>query len=183
MNTIKTEQAWHDYRKELRVFILSRVKDLDEADDILQEVFLKVHLHLADLKEESRLKSWIYQITRNTIQDYFRKKRFSLNIEEIELSGESETRSDTVLNNCIAPFIGQLPGKYREALVLSDLKRMNQKNLAQKLSMSYSGLKSRVQRARQLLHTYLTDCCDIKADKYGNIVSQVPKGKCICDTC
>jgi RNA polymerase sigma-70 factor (ECF subfamily) len=179
-NTITTEQVWQDFKDGLKGFILSKVKNEDVADDILQETFIKVHLNLRSLKDETRLKSWIYQITRNTIQDAFRKQQFSLDVKRVDVPDENDSKDLEKFQSCMMPFINKLPEKYREALVLSDLNRIGQTDLARQLNISYSGAKSRVQRARQLLHSYLTECCDITADKYGNIVSHIPKGRCLC---
>lgn len=177
---LTTEQAWEHHGKELKGFIISRVKDPDTTEDILQEVFVKVHLNLHTVKNEDRLRAWIYQVTRNAIQDHFRKQRFSLDIEKIDLPAEAEDTNESALAGCMQPFIEKLPEKYREALIFSDLKNVSQKKLAEKFSISYSGVKSRVQRARQLLQSYFTDCCEISTDKYGNVISHAPKRKCLC---
>ena len=62
-----TEQIWNDYHTSLHRFIQSRVNDAAIADDILQDVFIKIHSHLDTLKTHSKIKSWLYQITRHAI--------------------------------------------------------------------------------------------------------------------
>lgn len=179
--TITTEHVWRDHKTELKGFIQSKVNDSYLTEDILQEVFIKVHLNLPSLKNKTKLKSWIYQIARNSIHDHFRKKNYTLDVGKIDILEESEHSALDKFHCCMMPFIQKLPKKYRQALLLSDFKGVSQLNLAQKLKISYSGAKSRVQRARQLLHSYFIACCAISADKYGNIVSHTPKGKCICN--
>lgn len=183
MNTAakSTEQVWQDLSTELRNFIAAKVNDPYLAEDILQDVFLKVHLNLATLKDQNRLKSWVYQIARNSVQDYFRRKRFSLGLDAVDLADREQKKGVDPFVACMTPFIDKLPVKYREALVLADLGGMSQTQLARKLEITHSGAKSRVQRARQLLHSYLTECCDIISDKYGNIVSHHPKDHCLCE--
>ena len=63
-----------------------------------------------------------------------------------------------------------LPPKYREALTLVDLGGKSQKEVAEALGVSYSGMKSRVQRAREMLKRAILDCCAYEFDKYGNVV-------------
>jgi RNA polymerase sigma-70 factor (ECF subfamily) len=63
---------FHQYRDRLYNFIMSRVNDQDITDDILQDVFLKIHMKMDTLKDLNKIHSWIYQITRNTIIDHFR---------------------------------------------------------------------------------------------------------------
>jgi len=70
MNT--TENIWLNLSANLKSFILSKVSDKAAADDILQEVFVKIHLKINTLKDDSKLNPWLYQITRNLIADYYR---------------------------------------------------------------------------------------------------------------
>ncbi len=67
-------------------------------------------------------------------------------------------------------ILTRMPNKYREALELSELQGISQKQLSEQLNISYSGAKSRVQRGRQLVKEMMTSCCTIEADHYGNIV-------------
>ncbi|MBK9193209.1 MAG: hypothetical protein IPM77_17855 [Crocinitomicaceae bacterium] len=72
---MNTEIIWKNFANDLRKFILSRVKDADVAEDILQDVFVKIHLNLGKLKSESKLNSWLFQITRNAIIDFFQTNK------------------------------------------------------------------------------------------------------------
>src|ERR1700741_3304210 len=170
LNNTSTEQIWTDYKSELELFIRSRVKDKVSAQDILQEVFVKIHLHLHSLKDQRHLVSWLYKVARNVIQDYYRKQRIFLDVDKIEPMPEEMSPRNREFLACMLPFINKLPAKYKEAIIFSDIKLMEQTLLADRLKLSYSGAKSRVQRARKLLHTYFSECCDIVSDKYGNIV-------------
>lgn len=80
---------------------------------------------------------------------------------------ENFTKEATV---CIRSTIKRLPEKYREALELTEFQGLSQKELSEKLGISYSGAKSRVQRGRRKLKQLLEGCCHIEADRYGNIV-------------
>ncbi len=67
-----------NFQKRLKKFIFSKVKDQTITDDILQEVFIKIHLQKETLQKKDRLKSWLFTITNNTINDYFRKHKKEL---------------------------------------------------------------------------------------------------------
>jgi RNA polymerase sigma-70 factor (ECF subfamily) len=69
------EHVWNDFKAELFGFIKSRIHNQELAEDLLQEVFIKIHANLKALDENANLVSWIYRITRNTIIDYYRKKK------------------------------------------------------------------------------------------------------------
>lgn len=70
MNTL--ERMWQEYHSRLRAFIRRRISDDAATDDILQDVFLKMHDGLASLKDATKLQNWLYQIARNAVADYYR---------------------------------------------------------------------------------------------------------------
>src|SRR5688572_22870704 len=72
---LTTERVWHDLHERLLRFIRARVADEASAEDILQEVFLKIHARIGSLRDEERLESWVFQIVRHAIADYHRAQR------------------------------------------------------------------------------------------------------------
>lgn len=174
----KLELIWKDFHKELEGFIISRVKKREITNDILQDVFIKIQNNIGTLKDETKLSSWIYQITRNAINDYFRKFKPQVEISDYNAMDKQEPLNNRELEHCLAPFINQLDDKYKEAIILTAFKGLSQKQLAEKLNISYSGAKSRVQRAKGYLKNLFTDCCTIQSDKYGNVVDFEQKGNC-----
>lgn len=173
------EIAWNRTQKELKSFVYRRVKDKALAEDIVQDVFVKVHTSLAQLKDSEKLTGWIYQITRNAITDHFRAK--SKTLELTDLDWESDRQ---VLNHCVASCLGDmlttLPEKYRVALELTEINNLSQTDLADKLNISYSGAKSRVQRARQMLKEKMDEAYLIKTDTYGNVIVCENRVPCNC---
>ncbi|MFK7907827.1 MAG: RNA polymerase sigma factor SigZ [Chitinophagales bacterium] len=171
MNTA-IQDIWKDLHQELQKFIFGKVKDTSASEDILQEVFVKIQLKVHTLKDCTKLTSWVYQITRNTITDFFRKQKSNphASIEELDLLAEEEEPLFEGLSNCINSKIGQLPDKYKEALLLTVFKDYSQKELAEYLGISYSGTKSRVQRAKEKLKDLVKDCDNVETDSLGNIV-------------
>lgn len=168
--------VWNDMNDRLTSFVYGKVKDSELTKDIVQDVFLKVFSKNDTLKHKDKLVSWIYQITRNEIINHFRNANFynpSIAIEEDEINDKKLTSE---LANCVRPVIDSLPQKYKEALILSDIENIPQKEIAERLNISYSGLKSRVQRAREMLKSTCEQCCDISTDVYGDILDYKPKG-------
>jgi RNA polymerase sigma-70 factor (ECF subfamily) len=176
------QQIWADFHKELEGYIFSRVKDRDITKDILQEIFFKIHQNISGLQDKSKLTSWIYQITRNAIIDHFRKVKTQVDFTGIDLiEPDFEQNENSDFQKCIKPFIYQLTDKYRDAILLTEFKGLSQIQLAEHLGISYSGAKSRVQRAKEKLKEIFSDCCHIQTDRYGNIVQYQSKKKC--NTC
>jgi len=174
----RLELIWKEFHKELEGFIFSYTKDREITKDILQDIFVKIQNNIASLKDETKLSSWIYQIARNAINDYFRKLKPGFEINDYGTAEEEAMLDNEELEKCLRPFINQLDYKYKEAIILTEFNGLTQKQLAQKLNITYSGAKSRVQRAKKHLRNLFMDCCTIKSDTYGNIVEYEPKRNC-----
>ena len=170
---MNTATIWKEFSDELLGFIKARVNQASTAEDILQDVFVKIHQKSEQLSDSNKLASWVYQITRNSIIDYYRKKKLPIS-DDASFPNETN-ESDSNLNpqfiNCMMPFIDQLPEKYADALNKTVYGDLSQKEYAEELGVSYTAVKSRVQRARHKLKELFTQCCNIQADKYGNIIS------------
>ncbi|MFY0687432.1 MAG: RNA polymerase sigma factor SigZ [Cyclobacteriaceae bacterium] len=165
--TEKELDIWNELNQKLWNFIYSKTKDREVANDLFQDTFLKVHAHVGSLKDEKRFASWIFTIARNLVIDFFRESNKAMP----DLINETDEESlNEKLSCCLVRFIEQLPDKYSEALLLSEIEQISQKELAIRLNISYSGAKSRVQRAREKLKQAFLDCCVMEADKYGNIL-------------
>lgn len=169
--TINTEYIWNNFNNDLYRFINKRIKDDDISKDILQDVFLKIHLKLDTLSDKDKLTSWIYQITRNSVLDYLKKHRPNAGDVDFFFEKEEEEESFNLeMSACMIKLINRLPETYKDALIKTELGKLSQKEYAKVLGLSYSGTKTRVQRARSELHELFKHCCNIQADIYGNIV-------------
>ena len=165
-----------ELRGDLRKFIARRVQNHADADDVLQEVLIKIHRSADRLNDENNLFAWVYAIARNAIIDHYRKQRPTEGLEgEITSLAELQDQppeADALgeIADCLRPFLGHLPEKYRDAIVLTDLDGMTQGDLARKLGLSDSGAKSRVQRARDHLKGMLLECCHLEFNAKGRVV-------------
>ena len=171
--------VWNQTQDKLKSFIVRYTKDKSAADDIIQDVFLKVHSRIGQLKESEKLVGWIFQITRNTITDYFRTKGKAINLNEVDWEEDRNSLNDCVVT-CLQDMMTTLPEKYRYVLELTELNNLSQLDLAKALNISYSGAKSRVQRARQMLKEKMDTAYQIKFDSYGNVIVCKDKAPCSC---
>jgi len=168
---------WQKFHDRLYRFIHQRVKNPADADDILQEVFLRIHHRLSTVRDRDRLVSWMFQIARHAVIDHYRSSSRQWDVateREIELAANSDEEVDVTLNQelatCLQPMLKALPSTYQEALRLVELEGMTQKAAAERLGLSLSGAKSRVQRGRQQLKAMLLRCCEIERDRLGNVL-------------
>ena len=157
---MSTDEVWQGFHEQLYAFIFKRVKNADLASDILQDVFEKIHANLHRLRSESKLRSWLYQITRNTIIDHFRDLNFH---SDKSLPDVAETEDDLNIyqaaESCLIKFLNHIPDDQRDAIEKVYFQNISQKELAEELDISYSALKSRVQRGKQKLEELLRECC------------------------
>ena len=172
-----------EFHRVLDQYITARIKNRDDAADVLQEVFIKIAAKLDSLSDSAKMKSWIFTITRNAIIDYYRRNAGQqkaaiseqLADEMMEESADDFTRG---LDKCLNGFIHQLPPEYRDVIIDSEIKGIKQKDLADKYNLAYPSLRSRVQRGRTRLREMLLHCCNISADSRGNILERSSNNGC-----
>lgn len=175
----ETQRVWDEFHARLLSFIRRRVESDADAEDVLMDVFASVHAHAQGLRDKDRISSWIHRIARNSIADHHRSRArvrsavdglsHNARAEGSDLArphqdqeDESAARAD--LSRCIEPLLARLPEEYGQALKLTELEGETQKAAAEKLGLSVSGMKSRVQRGRRKLKEALTDCCRVHLD-------------------
>ena len=177
------------FHQSLLAFIRNRIKSKEDAEDILQNVFIKISSSLDKLSEEEKLKSWIFTITRNSIVDYYRSNANKKTATSQELSEEmldfSESDSTQGLDQCVSSMISLLPDDYRDIIIESEIKGVRQKDLAEKYGIAYPSMRSRVQRGRERLKQLFYNCCHIETDSRGNIMEAKGKDNCggPCEPC
>ncbi len=197
MTTTVTE-VWQQVHDGLRGFIAKRVADPAEVEDILQEVFLRIHQRIDGLKDPRRVISWIYQLTRHAVIDHYRKPGrrqevpagLAADMETTGLAttavsldgGEGSGQVRRELAGCLRPMLNRLSPDYRDAIMLVELEGLTQQAAAERLGLSLSGMKSRVQRGRKQLRQMLEACCLIQLDRRGGVAEYEmrPKGDALC---
>jgi RNA polymerase sigma-70 factor (ECF subfamily) len=180
MIDVATRGAWNDLDAKLRPFVARRVRSSSDVDDVVQNVFLRMQRGLADLRDDERFGPWVYQVARSAIADHHRASRRHPIAEgdapeEPSPEAEDERTAEQDLAGYVAAFVAMLDSPYREALTLTELEGLTQKEAAEMIGISVSGMKSRVQRGRQQLRDLLEDCCSIALDARGRVVSCEPR--------
>ncbi len=178
------EQIWREFAEKLGQFIRARVSDPATAEDILQDVFVKIQQRLGQLQDPAKLQGWLYLIARNAVIDHYRTRRETVAVPETLPAATVE--GDPEIEELKASFrrmIYSLPEPYREALVLTELEGCTQQELAERLGISLSGAKSRVQRARAQLKEMLHECCTFEFDRRGKVIECQPRARGGCQEC
>lgn len=145
------------YGKDVWNFAFSMLRKKELADDITQDVFLKVYRNLHAFRSEAAVKTWLLTITRNTVFDYRRSAYFRriMLVDVFEFRGERRSAEQEVVDseaiNGMWEMVMKLPPKYREAIVLFAHHQLSMKEMAEVLGVNEGTVKSRLHHARQKL--------------------------------
>jgi RNA polymerase sigma-70 factor (ECF subfamily) len=175
----------------------SKLLGRDDAEDVSQEVFVKIDRSLGTLSDPSKLTSWIYAITLNTVRDAARKRaaapeRASADADLARADDEGEapiarirdtssrTPEEDAMHNemvaCYLDYVRQLPANYYEVYVLSEFEHLSNEDIARRLSVSVGAVKIRLHRARTQLNEELRRNCRCYHNARGEVMGE-PKGR------
>ncbi len=176
---LTTRQIWEAFSERLFAFIRKQVSEEEVAQDILQDVFEKIHLKKSSLKDSQKLESWLFQLTRNIIIDYYRNQKSNgREFPDIGFDEEDDVSMPDSLICCIAPFLSRLHPDERELIQKIDLNGNSQKEMAADMGIPYASLKSKVQRARVKLKELFVQCCVLEFNRRGGIVEIGENSNC-----
>lgn len=173
---------WDEFNGKLLNYIRSMVSNEHDAEDILQNVFIKIYNNVDQLDEPSAIQAWIFRIAKNTVIDFYKKKKDVSFEPEKFLNISEELEEDDNLNKeiteCMKNMIFTLPEKYKQVYDMYENQEMKHKEIAQELDISVSNSKVRLKRAKSIFKDMLVDCCDFEVDSYGNIIEYHQKKDC-----
>lgn len=196
-----TTDVWARFRTSLLRFLQSRLPSDDDAKDVLQEVFARIHEGLGRIEQPERLQSWVFSIARRAVADFYRergRRPDTASVADPEEAGVEpaawpEATNLTVYRGehdvheevltWLVPMIAELPEGYAEAVRLADVEGLTQQELAERLGLSLSGAKSRVQRGRVLLGEVLRACCEVEFGPDGRAMEYRPRTRRCEDGC
>jgi RNA polymerase sigma-70 factor, ECF subfamily len=168
---------WNQSKERLYAYVLSKFKNKELAEEVVQEVLLKLHNSCCSEKEILNVNAWLFQIARNTSLDILKKNEKQ--IDKVEFVEDPESYEPLEeLAAFIEPLINFLPETYGTPLKMSDLEGIPQKEIAATLGLGLSATKSRIQRARELLKQEIKTCYHLEMDKNGIPIQLELKNTC-----
>ncbi|MEL6945662.1 MAG: sigma-70 family RNA polymerase sigma factor, partial [Bacteroidota bacterium] len=174
---MNVDQIWNEYKEEVYFFILKRLKDKDAADEILQNSFLKVCLYLDALKDQKKLKAWIFQITRNEIINHINQASKQSKVQELDLDvPECEDTYEDIC--CLERFVKELPDTYKKTIELLYFQGKKQHEVAEILGISLANVKARTRRGKSIMKKNLQICCQYEVNKGGDLVGEPNCARC-----
>ena len=173
----KVSMLWLEYKNALKFYIFKKVKNEDLANELSNEVLMKVYNSCCSGNEIRNIRSWMFQIAHNTTIDYLKKEnKFTHEIPEIIESDENNSYKEA--EELLKPLIKLLPYKYALPLQLSDIEQLKQSEVSIKMNLTLTATKSRIQRARKLLKEKIIECSNLELDEKGNLISIEIKSSC-----
>jgi RNA polymerase sigma-70 factor, ECF subfamily len=176
-------ELWRELAVPLRGFLRTRVRGEADAEDLLQEVFVRIQRRLPELREPAKLQGWVYRIARNVVVDHYRGRKDHAQWSE-EMGGADDAEAqdpggrDAVdLTPSLRRFIAALPAEQREPLVRHEFQGESMEEIAVALGLTLTATKSRVRRARLQLREMLDACCRFEFDQRGRVIEAVPRAK------
>ncbi|MBP2642069.1 MAG: sigW [Firmicutes bacterium] len=185
------EQVYASFQPKIHAY-LTRLIGAKEAEDLTQEVFIKVGKSLTTFRKESQLSTWIYRIATNEAIDRMRKPFFqrelttghevlshkeaevietginNINSLKITLSPEEKVIRRE-MNECIQGIIQDLPDNYRMVVVLSELEGLQNKEIAEILGVNLDVVKVRLHRGKARLKKEFLNHCNFSWDEHNEL--------------
>lgn len=177
------------HRAELLGFLARRL-GAAEAEDVLQEVFLKAARALPGFRGESSLRTWVFRLARNAAVDRIRQRRARMEPEEGGArpeppgsdeeafappsggEGHEEQLIREEMRSCIRERIRTLPGPYREVLLLSEGQGLSDGEIASAVGASAGSVRVRLHRARARLKEDLSCHCTLYRDERNELACE-----------
>ncbi len=184
-----TEAVWREFHQRLRSFLRRRVANDADAEDLFQDVFMRIHGNVHRLGELQSVTGWVYRITRNAIIDFYRAEAARQgriggedegDLDAAAPAGDSASGARAELASCIEPLLKRLAPGYALAIALTELDGATHKDAAEQLGLSLPAMKSRVSRGRRKLKELLLECCHIELDRRRGIAEFQSRGNGPC---
>jgi RNA polymerase sigma-70 factor (ECF subfamily) len=169
------EGAWEKHQSELKGYLTHRLGDAAQAEDLLQEVFLKAVRQGQQFCSLENPRAWLYQVAHNALVDYVRLKKSSVPLPD-DLTAESEPIVPVDdLSECVVRVLSELSDQDREIIQHCDIEGTKLQDFADAHHLSLPAVKSRIQRARQHMRSHMTAACQVKFDEVGHVCCHVPR--------
>ncbi len=172
--------AWDTLAGTLRPYLARRAPPHVDVDDVLQDTLLRLHQSASALRDEDAFGAFVYRIARSTMIDHVRRAKPTRPLEdagelEVEEVLSYDDSTEALVASFVAPFVAMLPSPYREALTLTEIEGLPQREAAELVGVSLAAMKSRVQRGRAELRRLLEACCALEIDARGGLVGCTPR--------
>lgn len=159
-------------------YLLRLIRNPCEAQDLMQETFLRAHRYREALRDPEAVRGWLYRIATHVALDHMRQRAPHISIDDEEASEgvrppvspnpsaqEVSERQET--SRCVQHCLDFVPHNYRAVLLLHEAHGLTAVEIAELLQTNPTTVKMRLHRARHLLHRLMECGCAVSSDKNG----------------
>lgn len=168
-------QAWTAHAPELHGWARHRLGNPTDAEDLLQDLFLKALRQGEKFCSVQNARAWLFEVARNTLADRLRVARHTVPLPDDLASHVEAVDAVARLTHCLPRVLSELPEDDRDAITLCDLQGMAQADFAKAKGLSLSAAKSRIQRARLRMKRQMSAVCQVQLDAAGHVQDFVPR--------
>ncbi len=172
-------QAWGKHHAELQGWLIRQLRDTPQAQDLLQDVFLKALRQGARFCSLGNARAWLFEVTRNTLTDHLRRQHLSAPLpDDVAEWPADETEPLPVvdqLTGCLARVLTELPDADADIIRQCDLHGMRQQDYAAMHGLGLPAAKARLRRARLRLKARMTVACAIQISPQGGVATFTPR--------
>ena len=150
-------------------FLRKRMRHPEDAEEVLQEAFLRGLEKSSEVRDQEKIVAWFYRVLRNCVVDYYRKAGKNVAelggaLQDLEGSALAASESQNEACNCLNPLLGDLKPEYREALTTVDLEGGSLGDLANRAAITENNAAVRLHRARQAMRELVRQSCGACAE-------------------
>jgi len=170
---------WHQHEPELRRWLRSRAPTMGDADDLLQEVFIKALRHASGGVPVQQPRAWLFEVARHALIDHLRSARPTSplpdDIHELPAPQPEQDAVDGLAQSCLPRVLSELDPQDREVIEWCDLQGLTQAEFAKRAGLTLPAAKSRIQRARRRMKEHMVSVCQVSFDGTGRVDGFVPR--------
>jgi RNA polymerase sigma-70 factor (ECF subfamily) len=171
---------YDEHYPRVRSFIRAKVKDAWVADDLTQETFVRAFRHITGLKQDEKIRSWLFQIANHLCLDYFRSlnsrrsgdKKLKVNLGSAGPPLLERKVEQKEMSSCVRDHMQYLREDYRNVIFLFEIMGLSQKEIAESLGLSKENVKVQIHRARRALKSILEAHCVFDKDERDVLVCE-----------
>lgn len=165
------------FKVRMHAFIKRKIKNHELAEEINAQVLQKLLNACCSGIAIKNVASWMYRVTYHTLLDELKKQDRYESIDQ-DLETEEADKVYKELTEFVEPLIGFLPEKFAIPLIMADIEGIKQQEIADRLGLSLSGAKSRIQKARELLKEEINTCFHLDQKNPGCLEGAQLKASC-----
>jgi RNA polymerase sigma-70 factor (ECF subfamily) len=176
------QNVFNEFQSPIYNYVLRMVKDRSLAEELTQDVFVKLYNSLSDFRGDSKVSTWIYRIATNVCLDHFRSSSYKksektdlLNPKDLlkkvlpedrkRMPSAEEELISAEMSSCVRGYIDDLPEDYRVVILLHDLQGFTNPEIAKITGTTLENVKIRLHRARRKMKEVFSSKCSFYRDE------------------